>query len=140
MTAKTNEFMAGVMGKYTGKLSKGDRGALPRRSHEFKMPAQLCLPGVFEEDFMVLMTELTGRQELEAVERAGANAIRFAYEMARSSVTRVQGHTLNTKEREFFWEALGSRGRSRIVAEYQRGIVADEDFDEDELDEGNDGE
>jgi len=101
---------------------------LPRREHTFEMDVDRCRPGVFPRNFTVTLQELSVRQEMDAAKNASGDAIRYGYEMARASVMKVDGDIIG-ESRTFFWEAIGSRGRSRVIEAYTNHIVSNEGKD-----------
>ena len=129
-----DDFLSGVMEEWTGKLGDGSNKSLPRREHTMIMPTALCRPGVFPRDFSITIRELSVGEEQVCIKKAKSDAIRFGYAMAQSSVWKVEGKPLLGSKREFFFEAIGARGRAYLIEEYTTHIAGSEDV---ETDSGN---
>lgn len=127
------DFLDAVMEQWTGKLGDGTRKVLPRRTHDFVMPSELCRPGVFPRDFKVTIRELSIAEEQECIKRGKSDAIRFGYAMAQASVWKVEDKPLG-KKKSFFFEAIGARGRAFLIEQYTEHIAGAEEV---ETDAGN---
>ena len=105
-----------AMGRTGGDSFATMRG-MPRRRVTFTMPAEVCAPGIFDEDFDLTLESLTSAQELEGARKARGDSNVLAMIFTRTSIVGFNGTPLNVSEGQldWLWEAIGGAGRQIVM-------------------------
>lgn len=99
-----------------------------RKRVTFVMPAHICT-AEFPEDFEVTLQETSAQQEMEAAAMAKGSEASLGFALAKLSVNGVNGEAINTINRDWLWEAIGSNGRALVTYVFGQhfGVGADDE-------------
>lgn len=127
LEAKGMAALEAAFQRFTTPLSSGQMPTpMPRGRITFEVNPEDCLPDVFAEPFTLTMATLTSGQEVDAARQANADPVVLGMAMARASLEKFNGMTLDPIKREFLWEALGQAGRQLAMAMFAKiGTPAD---------------
>ena len=92
---------------------------VPRKSITFVMDLSEQCPGAFDDDEVeVTLQALTSKEEVAAV-RGVLDALEVVHKMARASVHLINGAPCVGAQLDWFWEIIGTGGRSLVEVMYQ---------------------
>jgi hypothetical protein len=98
----------------------GKGGTMRRRRMKFTMSAGLCDPGMFDEDFDLVLVSASTQVELDALKKHADNPAAILFEMAKMCIVSCDGEPVRDGDmsREALWEALGFGGRSLLTKKW----------------------
>jgi len=108
----------------TGREAFRSRPIFGFRTLSFTVDGSQCAPGAFEDaegnpiDFTLTMRALDPEKEIELMEQGFGGALPIA--MTKAMLHRVNGTLVSSQQREFLWNALGSKGRGLCTYAYQQ--------------------
>lgn len=117
----------GVQIKPTGTLARlmkratsdenGGGGEIKRRRFRFIVDHNICEPGMFDEDFTLVLSSPSSETELAAIKAAGSDPGGMLFEMVKRCMISINGDTISDHDlsRHTVWEALGTGGRTMIT-------------------------
>jgi hypothetical protein len=98
----------------------GKGGMMRRRRMKFTMAKELCDPGLFDEDFDIVLVSASTQVELDALKKHTENPAAILFEMAKMCIVSCDGEPVRDGDgsREVLWEALGFGGRSMLTRKW----------------------
>lgn len=98
----------------------GKGGTMRRRKMKFTMSKDLCDPGMFDEDFTLVLVSASSEVELEALKKHSDNPAAILFEMAKQCIVSCDGEPVRDGDmgRDVLWEALGFAGRSLLTRKW----------------------
>lgn len=122
----------GLLGKLFDRWTTTGQGAvtgyspsLPQRTVTFDVDGADCEPGVFVDDngepfvFSLTLKTLLPEEELKALDAVQSPSSAPMY-LAKAMLWKVNGEPVKVTQREWFWRALGMRGRNLCFIAYQQ--------------------
>lgn len=108
----------------TGGDSLSTRKEMPKARATVTIPADACLPGLFDDDFELTLRSLDSKEDLKAMAKAGENVASLPFWYAFYSMEAVNGEPIidGEAQREWLWEALGS-ARQIVIGTYASSIL-----------------
>jgi len=98
----------------------GNGGTLRRRKMRFTMDRNVCEPGAFDEDVVLVVESASVDVELSALKACGDNPAGIVFEMCKRCMVACDGEPVldGDGSRDLLWEALGMGGRGLLVRKW----------------------
>ncbi|NJN65011.1 MAG: hypothetical protein HC882_09140 [Acidobacteria bacterium] len=124
--AKLSDLMAASKATLS---ASADKGGLPFSEVFCTFEPKECRPEAFDTSFVLTLRELSAGKELEALRAAKGDPLIAGFMQAKVSIYGFNGERIKREELEWLWEALGARGRQKVLSAFAILMGSDEKSD-----------
>lgn len=124
--AKLSDLMAASKATLS---ASADKGGLPFAEVSCTFDPAECRPEAFDAPFALTIRELSAGKELEALRAAKGDPLIAGFTQAKAAIYAFNGERIKREELEWLWEALGARGRQKVLSAFAILLGSDEKRD-----------